>query len=778
MKVIYILITITLALNTYAQTIEVKQDGTGDYTTIQEAVDASVDGDVVLVWPGTYYENVDLSYKDITLTSLIHTTGDSTYKYSTIINGNQTGSCISVLGQNNIQTVVVIKGFTLTNGSGREFQEDNWGGGICLLMSYGDIRHCVITNNNVHNGSGGGVSVYYGSDAVISDCFISDNRSSFSGGGIVCVKNSTLNLKKTTVCHNHALSSGGGILNVLDSYVYFDSLELCNIYENFSAIGCDILVEDYINHPFKVFVDTFTVLKPDSYFLSYVGEESFQLYNYSFNALHSTITPYDGDIYVNPNIGDNSNTGTTQDDPLQSVAMAYSKIAIDSLEQNNIYLTDGIYSDSANNEKFPLNIRPYINIVGNTMENTVFDGMYKTKLLQGNNEVSNYSFSNLHFIRGSQVDYENIANNTFIYAELYNQLENLSFDSVIFDGGICWGGRGALFIKGNNNIIISNCIFRGIIGARALNLSYYNSTWEDTIRITNCRFENNKPDTANPIYNTAGGGCRIFSNRRVVLVTNCLFDNNDANGFMCFNSQVWMNNCTFVNNSNESQLDALLVAGSDFYMYNCLMYNNYSTTIWVCYFEYDDAELYVYNSLLENGEECITLSGDATLYYDSTNIDKDPIFTGIGSNPYQIDYGSPCIDKGTLDLPPFLKIPEYDLAGNPRVVGSTIDMGCYEWNPTVGIGEQQFSQPQSNADINCSPNPATNKIRFMLDESYKTSNIQLVCTDINGRVVYNNSSQEINNTVEIDVTSWQQGIYIATVLNNDDIIGSCRFMVR
>jgi parallel beta-helix repeat protein len=47
-------------------TIVVAQDGNGDYTTITEAVEAAVDGDKVLVKPGTYTEAVVID-KDITL---------------------------------------------------------------------------------------------------------------------------------------------------------------------------------------------------------------------------------------------------------------------------------------------------------------------------------------------------------------------------------------------------------------------------------------------------------------------------------------------------------------------------------------------------------------------------------------------------------------------------------------------------------------------------------------------------------------------------------------
>lgn len=50
-----------------------------DQPTIQAGIDASTNGDTVLVQPGTNYENINYNGKNITVASLFLTTQDTTY---------------------------------------------------------------------------------------------------------------------------------------------------------------------------------------------------------------------------------------------------------------------------------------------------------------------------------------------------------------------------------------------------------------------------------------------------------------------------------------------------------------------------------------------------------------------------------------------------------------------------------------------------------------------------------------------------------------------------
>jgi predicted outer membrane repeat protein len=155
-----------------------------DYPTIQQGIDATSDGDTVLVQPATYLENIDFHGRNVTLGSLYLTTGDTAYISQTFINGDASGSAVTF--QSGEDSSALITGFTITNGYA------SLGGGIYCLASNPIIINNIIAGNEVfyaQGGAGGGIYVSFGSPLieknVISGNYASGPLGGF-GGGIYC----------------------------------------------------------------------------------------------------------------------------------------------------------------------------------------------------------------------------------------------------------------------------------------------------------------------------------------------------------------------------------------------------------------------------------------------------------------------------------------------------------------------------------------------------------------------------------------------------------------
>ncbi|OQX91704.1 MAG: hypothetical protein B6D58_06685 [candidate division Zixibacteria bacterium 4484_95] len=107
-----------------------------DYPTIQEGIDASYDGDTVLVDEGIYVENINFNGHSIRLGSLFLTTGDTSYISSTIIDGDSSGSVVTFESGEDSTTIMI--GFTIQNGNAAD------GGGIFCTSSNPIISYSLF----------------------------------------------------------------------------------------------------------------------------------------------------------------------------------------------------------------------------------------------------------------------------------------------------------------------------------------------------------------------------------------------------------------------------------------------------------------------------------------------------------------------------------------------------------------------------------------------------------------------------------------------------------
>jgi len=219
-----------------------------DYNKIQDAINHSNDGDIIIIEPGIYYENIDLKGKNITLASKFIENYDNSFIAKTIIDGNKKGPVVTYRNEENENSFLY--GLTIRNGLGRIDDETRKyigggyigggiditssptiknvhilnnvapaGGGICCAYSKAKFEYVIIKENrsSAEYCKGGGGIYCVGSNITINNSKIIDNKAEKSswysggdGGGIFC-DDTTIIIENSSIEFNRAEESGGGI---------------------------------------------------------------------------------------------------------------------------------------------------------------------------------------------------------------------------------------------------------------------------------------------------------------------------------------------------------------------------------------------------------------------------------------------------------------------------------------------------------------------------------------------------------------------------------------
>lgn len=706
MKIYGLLIIIIFPSLLFCATRTVSLDGTQQYTSIQSAVNASVHGDVVQVYPGRYEENIEFIDYNISLVSLYATDPQQQYIEDTIIDGNLS-TCIRIV---NGETIT-LNGFTLVN------------------------------NENGYYGSpinpGGGVNVSNYSSAIVSNCIIRDCIAQ-SGGGIGVGSHSNLSLSNVKILDNQALRLGGGIAFDESVTLFFDPVDLCSIYNNTATIGMDISFsfhyETQNSYNIHLLRGSSVLSEPDGYF---IGVRNC---NVTLEIQEAYITQIDSDLFVSPN-GEDTNTGLSVESPFKSIVYAMQKIASNPANPKTIHLAEGTYSNSGNDQLFPAGVKSHIRVIGAGMDDTVIDCEF-LRTAWGAWYADDIEIADMKIVNCR-------SSYTFPLGVLYGS--DIYLHDLIFDDN--WGtDLSGMAIGYCNNVVIENIVagnttydndLMTIFAFECDNLLVDNFTstnntitdWQSNdmgfrfqscdLVLRNSIIANNTAQDAWPfVYINIYPGFEDFN----LDMSNVLIVNNTVSNGSWVSNPIYMqnrfqpmqiNNCTFANNNANGTLTSV-IGGAD--IRNLVLYNpgtpyelylmNYISSTGMSY------SASVSNSLFRTGTVGSSLPDLVTL---TDNImDSNPLFLGtVDTNLsidqpgyYQLSSGSPCINTGTADTTG-LNLPPMDLAGNYRIWDGRIDMGCYEYDsvPYVGVDDPELPSPPDRFRVSVYPNPLLNTSR-------------------------------------------------------------------
>ena len=167
----------------------------GSYATISQAYSASIDGDTIMLDPGTYNEHSIFIYKNLNFK--VSNNGHAT------INGAN-ADLIFFIGQGR---TVTFQNIIFTDGS------YGWGGAIQNEGKL-NVTDCTFRSNSAEGSGGAGGAIYNnGGNLTVTNCtFTNNTANSASGsyGGAICNYGGNLTVSNSSFTSNSAIGSGTG----------------------------------------------------------------------------------------------------------------------------------------------------------------------------------------------------------------------------------------------------------------------------------------------------------------------------------------------------------------------------------------------------------------------------------------------------------------------------------------------------------------------------------------------------------------------------------------
>ena len=684
-----------------------------DYETIQEGIDASVDGDTVLIAQGIYPENLILEKEIVLASHAINDVLESDWLNNeniqeTIISAHQEpidpdyGSCL-VIRDGNINPTIL--GFTFQDGIGTAMVENDTcelvlqrpersGGAILIFKAYPTIMYNRFINNGSTQADSGNGSIAITNGGAIGHFSDDDVEFDEDRNNARRIRHSSRDIpEELNIQNNYFENNSSGDGKNFYSRGFEGSIDVS--YSIFDDIDC---ASNRVNK---------YVLKSRNDYAEYLQNEI------SGNCIEGN------SFYVSVD-GDNNNPGT-ESDPLKTIGHALSLVRDDTTITTTIYVGEGVFSPSTTGEQFPIVLPDNVHLIGDNRENSILDAeadSIKQRRVLIIERCENVRVAKLTITGGNA---ESAAcyggGGIFIcppnprFWDYQMSPSTPVLEDLIVTGNHAYAGGGISVWEQDgpflSNIIISENTATWLGGGIMIAASV--AYLEDVSIFGNSATEGEVFNGT--VYPGSGGGIYMdIGDSEMNRVR--VFDNiaDRGAGLSIWNeSNLLLTNSIFYGNQSETSAGGIAPFGltGNVTISNSIFWDNIPTDVSLSYIS-------------------STITYSNINWEDEGNIDADPLFTNAENGDFTLQQGSPCIDAGTADL-------DWDgIEDITDYFGSAPDMGAYEY--FIALGVDNDGLPTSYMIHQNYPNPfnPVTTLRYDLPED---ALVNIAIYDMMGRQI-------------------------------------------